>query len=63
MVMEYNLINETNVNKKNCLDTNYYFFPPFLHVDLGVVNLLVTLLTLADNSPTAFLADLVFCLM
>ena len=63
MVMEYNLINETNVNKKNCLDTNYYFFPPFLHAVLGVVNLLVTLLALADNSPTAFLADLVFCLM
>ena len=63
MVMEYNLINETNVNKKNCLDTNYYFFPPFLHVVLGVVNLLVTLLALADNSSTALLADLVFCPM
>ena len=62
MVMEYNLINETNVNK-NGLDTNYYFFLPFLHAVLGVVNLLVTLLALADNSPTAFLADLVFCLM
>ena len=53
MVMEYNLINETNVIK-NCLDTNYYFFPPFLHAVWGVVNLLVTLLALADNSPTAF---------
>ena len=30
------------------------FFPPFLHAVLGVVNLLVTLLALADNSPTAF---------
>ena len=39
---------------------SYYFFP-FLHVVLGVVNLVVTLLALDDNSPTAFLADLVFC--
>ena len=46
--------------KKNCLDTNYNFFPPFLHAVLGVVNILVTLLALADTSPTAFSADLVF---
>ena len=45
------------------MDTNYYFLPPFLHVVLRVVNLLVTLLALADNSPTAILADLAFCLI
>ena len=38
-----------------------YYFLPFLHVALGVFNLVVTLLALDDNSPTAFLADLVFC--
>ena len=59
MVMEYNLINKTNVNKTVWIQITI----SFLHVVLGVVNLLVTLLALADNSPTAFLADLVFCLM
>ena len=39
-----------------------YCFLPLLHVVLGVVNLVVTLLALADISSTAFLADLVFCL-
>ena len=39
-----------------------YCFLPLLHVVLRVVNLVVTLLVLADISPTAFLADLFFCL-
>ena len=59
MVMEYNLINETNVNKTVWIQITISFLPSYM----WFWELSVTLLALADNSPNAFLADLVFCLI